>query len=500
MTECLRNMKNIFRKDKTFSVVLSIVLSFLFVFAGVNAATTISTNITTGGTLDVTGASTLTGNVSAGGTLTVTGASTFTGAATLSSTLAVTGASTFTGLGTFLGGATTTTLTLLNGEVISNATDGVIQLGGVASTTSLTLLNGETITNATDGMVAVSGDLTVTGSDVTIGAAGVKLTGDGDGALTLLGLGDGSDEDLTINIDDTSDTATISSSTGVNNLTFTGMKLVLSPTFTAAGSDQSVEADATLSEFTGGYGAGVMGNVMGTLAAGDSMVAGIIGKYNVSDGGDSDHPQAGVIGEVGEESASTADAAVMAVLGGDSSELDAGAAYAVRYLNSTAGSKFTYGLDLFSAAIDSYQPVTYATADIRLQNGETISNTTDGAISFSGMAVAPAYGVTNGTTISASGDLTLAQLQAASYFAVNMTSGSVDVDLWENAAPTSADVGRAIIFGVTTAGGTLTITAGTNAGTVTSIAAGGAAMDAVGDMAVCYVLSTIQTTCVTHAQ
>src|SRR3989339_48054 len=123
-----------------------------------------------------------------------------------------------------------------------------------------------------------------------------------------------------------------------------------------------------------------MGHVMGTLAAGNSIVGGLIGKYNVSDGGDSDHPQAGVVGEVGEESAGTADGAFIAVLGGDAGELDAGTAYGVRYLNSTAGSQFNYGLDLYSAAIDTYLPVTYATADIRLQNGETVSNATDGTI------------------------------------------------------------------------------------------------------------------------
>lgn len=49
----------------------------------------------------------------------------------------------------------------------------------------------------------------------SLGAAGVKLTGDGDGALTLLGLGNGSDEDLTINLDDVANTIGLSSSTGV---------------------------------------------------------------------------------------------------------------------------------------------------------------------------------------------------------------------------------------------------------------------------------------------
>jgi hypothetical protein len=41
----------------------------------------------------------------------------------------------------------------------------------------------------------------------------VKVTGDGDGAVTLLGLGNGSDEDLTLNLDDTANTGTLTSST-----------------------------------------------------------------------------------------------------------------------------------------------------------------------------------------------------------------------------------------------------------------------------------------------
>ncbi|RLJ04034.1 MAG: hypothetical protein DRP08_02550, partial [Candidatus Aenigmatarchaeota archaeon] len=61
-------------------------------------------------------------------------------------------------------------------------------------------------------------DLIANGSDVTIGLAGVKLTGDGDGALTILGLGDGADEDITLNLDDTADTISITSSTGVSTI------------------------------------------------------------------------------------------------------------------------------------------------------------------------------------------------------------------------------------------------------------------------------------------
>lgn len=58
-----------------------------------------------------------------------------------------------------------------------------------------------------------SGDLLI--NTVSLEAAGVKISGDDDGAITFLGLGDGSDEDLTINLDDVANTAGITSSTGL---------------------------------------------------------------------------------------------------------------------------------------------------------------------------------------------------------------------------------------------------------------------------------------------
>ncbi len=66
----------------------------------------------------------------------------------------------------------------------------------------------------------ITGDLTVSGSDINVGSAGVKITGDGDGAITFLGLGGGYDEDLTINLDDTENTAVLSSSTGVTKIDY----------------------------------------------------------------------------------------------------------------------------------------------------------------------------------------------------------------------------------------------------------------------------------------
>ena len=66
------------------------------------------------------------------------------------------------------------------------------------------------------------GGLTVNGA-LAVGPTGVQITTDNDGAITLLGQGDGSDEDLTLNLDDTSNTGVFTSSTGLTNLTFTSI-------------------------------------------------------------------------------------------------------------------------------------------------------------------------------------------------------------------------------------------------------------------------------------
>lgn len=59
---------------------------------------------------------------------------------------------------------------------------------------------------------------------IHIGAGtGVTLVDDGDGAITFKGESLGADEDLTLNLDDTSDVGTYSSSTGLTNLTYTSI-------------------------------------------------------------------------------------------------------------------------------------------------------------------------------------------------------------------------------------------------------------------------------------
>lgn len=63
--------------------------------------------------------------------------------------------------------------------------------------------------------------------DSTFTFNGFSVSGDGDGAITLLGAGNGSDEDLTINLDDTANNAIVTSSTGVTNVTLTAINLTV---------------------------------------------------------------------------------------------------------------------------------------------------------------------------------------------------------------------------------------------------------------------------------
>ena len=194
----------------------------LFAAAGIaQAATTISTNIVTAGTLSVTQLTALgqasTTMLSArtayfGGTASTT--INAAGAVSMPSTLSV------TGLATLLGGATTTQLTLLSGDTLTNntasstvvsgtltvgtaSTTGAATVGGAfwvggnatttaagaistqstlsvtslatllggATTTQITLLSGDTIKNAAASSTAISGAVS-TGGALTVGASG----------------------------------------------------------------------------------------------------------------------------------------------------------------------------------------------------------------------------------------------------------------------------------------------------------------------------------------
>jgi len=83
-----------------------------------------------------------------------------------------------------------------------------------------------------------------------IGAGtGVTLVDDGDGAFTFCGESDGSDECLTLNLDDTSDRVVASSSTGVTAVDFAAIGLeVNTDTLITLGSD-TFEFDGTTNDF-----------------------------------------------------------------------------------------------------------------------------------------------------------------------------------------------------------------------------------------------------------
>ena len=137
----------------------------------------------------------------------------------------------------------------------------------------VTFSSGTSATFAFTPDVSFTGDITVVGSDVTIGAAGVKLSADGDGAITFLGLGNGFDEDLIFNFDDVENTVGITSSTGVTTLNFGamviqagGLTLAASATPSSLWNDSDAPgADKEIAKALGAYVSGADGSEAGTL-------------------------------------------------------------------------------------------------------------------------------------------------------------------------------------------------------------------------------------------
>lgn len=91
-----------------------------------------------------------------------------------------------------------------------------------------------TLTAGTSPSMTFASSFTV--EEIILGSDGVKFTNDSDGAYTVLGLGNGSDEDLTLNLDDTANTGVYTSSTGLNALYYNAIKGVYGNGSTSAGS------------------------------------------------------------------------------------------------------------------------------------------------------------------------------------------------------------------------------------------------------------------------
>lgn len=102
-----------------------------------------------------------------------------------------------------------------------------------------------------------------------IGSTGVKISSDNDGALTFLGASGGSDEDLTINLDDTADTAVISTSTGVTKIDLSAIGTATTGVSTHGVPTPVIDdPDNFAANFTGAnfYGGTFISNVAGTAA------------------------------------------------------------------------------------------------------------------------------------------------------------------------------------------------------------------------------------------
>lgn len=88
-----------------------------------------------------------------------------------------------------------------------------------------------------------TGNITTEGQ-INLGTGGVVLNDDGDGALTITGAGNGSDEDITLNLDDTSNTGFLSSSTGLTTLSMNNIGMNFY-------SDAGITLKASVSSTTG---------------------------------------------------------------------------------------------------------------------------------------------------------------------------------------------------------------------------------------------------------
>lgn len=120
-------------------------------------------------------------------------------------------------------------------------------------------------------------------TSVDLGAAGVRISHDGDGAITFLGLGNGDDEDLTLNLDDVANVGTFTSSTSLAVLNFSSIALQESGIGVLNNDeiDASAELLAIMDDETG-TGALVFGNSPTFTDDFDLMATGV--RFSAADG------------------------------------------------------------------------------------------------------------------------------------------------------------------------------------------------------------------------
>jgi hypothetical protein len=121
-----------------------------------------------------------------------------------------------------------TSPTFTNNITISGASVGSLTVSGSVSASTTISGSVGALLNLSGGLG--SGTLNIfnsfgNSSIINLGAAGVRLSDDNDGALTFLGLGNGSDENFTMNLDDTSNEVVFTTSTGITKASFNSIAL-----------------------------------------------------------------------------------------------------------------------------------------------------------------------------------------------------------------------------------------------------------------------------------
>ena len=179
-----------------------------------------------------------------------------------------------------------------------------------------------------------------------------------------------------------------------------------------------------------GYMAAIMGNVIVgspgsavNLTATHNIVAGVIGKYDHVGTNASGYFGAAMLAEIG-DGATAARAAVLAVMGGDSTASSAFAAFGVDWNASTVASRFNTGLDLEGpAAHNDYLIPRYNQSFIRM--GGRIQNAVGDPVTVNDICVlAGTAAPTNGTSgtgagVAAAGSLYIRQSGSDSVLSIN---------------------------------------------------------------------------------
>lgn len=160
----------------------------------------------------------------------------------------------------------------------------------------------------------------------------------------------------------------------------------------------------------------IMGNIIGDDMVGEgNYLAGLIGAYSLTGTNGSHLPTGAVLGLIMSE-VTVADGAFVAVIDGDGGVTKANAAFKAKMLNSTVGSGFTYGLDLYDPSFGSYRELAILNADIRMSKQVCI---------FSG-ATAPVDGTT-GDNFAGPGSIYIARDTGKMY----LQSSAVTTPVWK---------------------------------------------------------------------